>query len=143
MRLFQFGAFLDAALHQLADFFELWPRVNRADVGILVERIAHTQGLDPIAQFGNHSSINSLLHEKPRTGAAHVALVEIDSSNDAFDGLVDRGILENDIGRFAAKLEGKFWSAELPLFVVRFCIDPLQLHTGLGQRPRNQLSHFR
>ena len=60
---------------------------------------------DAIAQFADHGGKNSFLDEQARAGAANVALVEIDSGDDAFDGLVDRRVLENDVGRFAAQLE--------------------------------------
>ena len=48
---------------------------------------------------------DALLHEQPRAGAADVALVEEDPLDDALDGLVDRGVLEDDVGRLAAELE--------------------------------------
>jgi hypothetical protein len=37
----------------------------------------------------DHSSCDALLHEQAAAGAAHVALVEVDAVDDAFDGLVD------------------------------------------------------
>jgi predicted small secreted protein len=36
-----------------------------------------------------------------------VALVEEDAVDDALDGLVDRGVVEDDVGRLAAELEGQ------------------------------------
>jgi hypothetical protein len=36
-----------------------------------------------------------------------VALVEVDAVDDALDGLVDGGVLEHDVGRLAAELEGE------------------------------------
>src|SRR5439155_20164331 len=38
-------------------------------------------------------------------GAADVALVEEDAVDDAFDRLIDRGVIENDIGGFPAELQ--------------------------------------
>jgi len=35
-----------------------------------------------------------------------VALVEEDAVDDALDGLVDRGVVEDDVGRLATQLEG-------------------------------------
>ena len=49
--------------------------------------------------------VHALLHEQPRAGAAHVALVEEDAVDDALDGLVDRRVVEHDVGRLAAELE--------------------------------------
>ena len=47
-----------------------------------------------------------LLHQQPRAGAADVALVEEDAVDDALDRLVDRGVVEDDVGGLAAELEG-------------------------------------
>ena len=52
------------------------------------------------------SSYDALLDEQPRAGAADVALVEEDAVDDALDGLVDRGVVEHDVGGLAAELEG-------------------------------------
>ena len=57
-----------------------------------------------------------LLDQQPRAGAADVALVEEDAVDDALDRLVDRGVVEDDVGRLAAELQG----------------DPL---AGAGHRP--------
>ena len=46
-----------------------------------------------------------LLHEQPRARAADVALVEEDAVDDALDGLVERRVVEDDVGRLAAELE--------------------------------------
>ena len=46
-----------------------------------------------------------LLDEQARTGAADVALVEEDAVDDALDRLVERRVLEDDVGRLAAELE--------------------------------------
>ena len=45
---------------------------------------------------------------KTRAGAADVALIEINAGDDAFDGLIDRRVFENDVGGFAAELEREF-----------------------------------
>ena len=49
--------------------------------------------------------INSFLHEQPRAGAANVALVKINSVDDAFNGLVKRRVFEHNIRRLAAEFE--------------------------------------
>ena len=54
-------------------------------------------------------------------GAADVALVEEDAVDDALDGLVERGVVEDDVGRLAAELER----------------DPL---VGAGDGPRDRLA---
>src|ERR1035437_9024050 len=45
----KFRTFRHAALHQLADFFQLRFVVDRADVGVFIQRIAEAQGLDAVA----------------------------------------------------------------------------------------------
>ena len=49
---------------------------------------------------------DGLLHQQPRARAADVALVEEDAVDDALDGLVERGVVEDDVGGLAAELEG-------------------------------------
>ncbi len=53
----------------------------------------------------DHVLCHRLLHQQPRARTAHVALVEEDAVDDALHGLVDGGILEDDVGRLAAKLQ--------------------------------------
>ena len=40
-------------------------------------------------------------------GAADLALVEVDPVDDALDGLVERRVVEDDVGGLAAELEGE------------------------------------
>ena len=58
-------------------------------------------------RLGDHLVVHVLLHQQPRARAADVALVEEDALHDALDGLVDRGVVEDDVGRLAAELEGQ------------------------------------
>ena len=99
------GAFLDAGLDELLDLLELRPRVDRADVGVLVERVADPKGLQPILELGEQHVEDRLLDEQARAGAAHVALVEEDAVDHALDRLVERGVLEHDVRGLAAQLE--------------------------------------
>src|SRR5439155_27285977 len=46
-----------------------------------------------------------LLDEEARARAADVALVEVDTVDDSFDRLIERGVVEDDVRRLAAKLE--------------------------------------
>ena len=105
MRLRQLRAFVHAALHQLADFFELRPRIDRADVGVLVQRIADAQRLDAVAQFLDDRGIDSFLHEQPRTRATNMTLIKINSVDDTFDGLINRCVLEQNVRRLSAEFE--------------------------------------
>ena len=96
-----------AGVGQLADARELRGGVDRADVGVLVERIAEAQRRHALLQRRDHLVGDRLLHEQPRAGAADVALVEEDAVDDALDGLVERRVVEDDVGGLAAELEGQ------------------------------------
>ena len=99
------GAFFDTASHHLANLLELHLRVDRADVRVLVERIPETKSLDPIRELAEHRIRDRFLDEEPRARATDMALVEVDAADDPFDRLVDRRVLEDDVGGFAAELE--------------------------------------
>jgi hypothetical protein len=45
------------------------------------------------------------LHQQPAARAAHVALVEENAVDDALDRLVQRGVVEHDVGRLAPQLQ--------------------------------------
>ena len=55
--------------------------------------------------------INPFLHEQPRAGATNVALIEINSADDAFDGLINRRVLEQNVRRLAAEFERELLGA--------------------------------
>ncbi len=90
---------------QLGDLVELLARVDRADVGVLVERVAEPQGGQPPLEPVDHVLGHRLLHEQPRAGAADVPLVEEDAVDDPLDRLVDRRVVEDDVRRLAAELQ--------------------------------------
>ena len=88
----------DAVVLKLADLGAL--------EGSLVERIADDilagallEGLDKLV-------VDALLHIDARSGAAALAVVEVDAEVDPVDGLLDIGVVEHDIRRLAAQLEG-------------------------------------
>ena len=58
-------------------------------------------------QLGDDLLDHGLLHEQPRAGAAHVALVEEDAVDDALDGLIERRVVEDDVGGLAAELQAE------------------------------------
>ncbi len=108
-------AFLLADLQIFVDLLQLHFRIDRADVGVFIQRIADDQRLHAILQFADHRLINAFLHQQPRTGAADVALVEKDSVDDSFDGLIDRGVLENNVGRLAAEFQREMFFRTRPV----------------------------
>ena len=79
--------------------------LDRADVGVLVERVADAQRRHAPLQLVDDRLVDRLLHEEPRAGAADVALVEVDAVDDPLDRLVERGVVEDDVRRLAAELE--------------------------------------
>src|SRR5205823_3186185 len=95
-RLEHLRAFFDAALHELLNLLQLRARVDCADVGVLVKRIADAQRADAVAQLADDRLDDRLLNEEPRSGAADMALIEVDAVDDAFDGLIERRVLEDD-----------------------------------------------
>src|SRR5205807_457306 len=97
----------DPRLHQLLDLVELLPRVDGPDVGVLVEWIANSEGLEAVLQLVEDRLEHRFLDEQPRSRAAHVALVEVDAVDDAFDGLVEGRVLEHDVGGLPPELEGQ------------------------------------
>ena len=100
------GALGLADVGELADLGQLLGGVDRADVGVLVQRVADAQRGHPALEPLDHLVGDGLLHEQAGAGAADVALVEEDAVDDALDGLVDRGVVEDDVRGLAAELEG-------------------------------------
>ena len=107
--LVDFRAFADAAFHEFLDFFELLAGVDRADVGVLVERVADAEMAETHFQFAQDLFGDTFLHEEAGAGAADMTLVEENAIHDTFDGLVDGGVLEHNVRGLTAKLEGDFF----------------------------------
>jgi len=101
------GTLVLAALHELADPRQLLAGVDGADVGVLVEGIAEAQRAEPPLQRCDDLVCYRLLEQQSRSCAAHVSLVEEDAVDDALDGLVDRGVVEDHVRSLAAELEGE------------------------------------
>src|SRR6266852_67454 len=104
-RLVDLRALFLARLDELRDAVELHLRVDRADVGVLVERVADTERLEAALQLLDERLVDRLLREETGAGAAHVALVEVDAVDDSLDGLIERAVVEDDVRRLAAELE--------------------------------------
>ena len=81
--------------------------VDRADVGVLVERVAHPQQLDPAPQPLEQVVGDALLHQQARARAADVALVEEDPVHDPLDRLVEGRVVEHQVGALAPELQGQ------------------------------------
>ena len=88
--------------------FSSWAlRVDRADVGVLVERIADPDRRQAVLQLLDQRLDDRLLGQQPRAGAADLALVEVDPVDDPFDRLVERRVVEDDVRGLAAELQGQ------------------------------------
>ena len=99
------GALLVADPAELAHAVELLERVDRADVGVLVERVAEPQGREPRLEPLDDLVVDRLLHEQAAARAADLALIEEDARDDPVDRLLDGGVLEDDVRGLAAELE--------------------------------------
>ena len=84
---------LDSAVEGLVD--GIW--FNQGQVCCAGSRLLVQEGI-----------AEAFLHQQPRAGAADLALVEPDAVDQTFDGAVEIGILEDDEGRLAAKLQRQF-----------------------------------
>src|SRR3989442_13214202 len=104
-RLVDLGALFYARLHERRDLLELLLRVDRADIRVLVERIADAQGGHPSLERRDHRLVDRLLHEEARARAADMALIEVDPVDDSFHRLVERRVVEDDVPGLPAELE--------------------------------------
>ncbi len=85
--------------------FICFSEIHRAEHGGAIRRIAHAQRLGTDRQAFDHLVIDLLMHQHARTGRAHLTGVEEDSGSRRFRRRFDIGVIEDDIGGFAAKLE--------------------------------------
>ena len=102
----QFGALLNAGLHQGEDLFELGGVNLRTLLGGIFERIAHT------TLFGQRHTtlyeliVDRLVHERSTASTAHLTLVEKHGPMRDLHRLVQIGICTDHVRRFATQLEG-------------------------------------
>ena len=97
----------NAARHELTDALHLCLGVDRADVGVLIHRVADAQHRHAITETGEELVGDRLLHQEAAPGAADLALVEEDAVDDTFDRLVERSVFEDDVGRLPTELKGE------------------------------------
>ncbi len=100
-----------AGFDQAPDLVELGARVDRADVGVLVERVAHAQLAHARLELVEHACGHRFLDQQARTGAAHVPLVEENAADHAFHRLVECGVGEDQVRRLAAEFERELLAA--------------------------------
>src|SRR5690606_35894643 len=107
VRLVQLCTLLASGFQVARDPPELLAAVDRADVRVLVHRIADAQRGEPDPQLADHLAQDALLHVQPRSRAADVPLVEVDPLDDPLDRLVEARVLEDDVRALPAELEGE------------------------------------
>lgn len=88
----------DAVILKLADL--------RALESLVVEGVADLVGLGALLEGLNKLVIDALLNVDTGTGAAGLAVVEVDTEVDPVNGLLDIGVVEDNVGGLATKLEG-------------------------------------
>ena len=101
-------AFFLAFGEVVVDAVELGFAVDRADVGVFVHWVADAEAGHAEFEFLFDFVKNRFLHEQARARAADFALVEVDALDNAFDGLVDACVVEDDVRGLAAKFECEF-----------------------------------
>lgn len=90
--------FHDAVELQLADL--------RTLEGLLVEGVADVVGIGTGLEGLDELVVYALLDVDTGTGAAGLAVVVVDTKVDPVDGLLDVGVVEDDVGGLATKLQG-------------------------------------
>src|SRR5438105_2106419 len=88
--LIHFGASAYAGVDQFADPVELRLGIDRANIGVLVERIPHPQYIDAVLQLRDEHLGDRLLDKQSAAGAADMALIEEDAVYHPFNRLVHR-----------------------------------------------------
>ena len=100
------AAFLLADLHIFQNGFKLAGVYLRAHLGVVFPRQADFHFFKLFGQRGYEFVVNAFLHEDARTGTAYLALVEQNAFLRAFQGFVERHVVEEDVGRFATQFQG-------------------------------------
>ena len=77
----------------------------------LAVMLADSSQCDAIAKLAHERVKDSFFDEQPRTGATHMTLIEEDAANDPFNGLIERRIRKDNVGRFATELERELLAA--------------------------------
>jgi hypothetical protein len=99
------GAFVLADLEILLDFFNCALELI-APMSVFLSSGSPTMSVCMRScSLRQDGFVNAFLHEQARAGAADVALVEEDAVDDSFDGLVDGGVVEDNVRGLAAQFQ--------------------------------------
>lgn len=100
------GALLLALLDVAHDAVELQLADLGALEGVLVEGVADSVGGGALLEGLEELVVNALLDVDARAGAAGLAVVEVDAEVGPRDGLLNVGVVEDNVGGLATKLQG-------------------------------------
>src|SRR5207302_9020471 len=96
---------------------------------VLVQGIPDAERSQPAPELLEEGLQDGLLDQQAAPRAADMTLVEVDAVDDALDGLVERGVVEDHVGRLAAQLQRD------PLAGARkLTLDQLAYLGGSGER---------
>lgn len=95
-----------AGLDVAHDAVELQLRNLGALEGLLVEGVANLVLLGAGLESSHELVVDALLDVHTRTGAAALAVVVVDTKVDPVDGLLNVGVVEDNVGGLAAQLQG-------------------------------------
>ncbi len=85
-----------------------WAALLMAPTSVFLSmRIAHAERRQPLLEPLDERLRDRLLDQQPAARAADLALVEEDAVDDTLDGLVERGVIEHDVGGLATQLQGQ------------------------------------
>src|ERR1700722_2481268 len=99
------GAFFSADFEESFDAIELLLRYQRSNGALLIEGIAHRDALAKIRELADYFVVAFALHENARAGAADLARIEEHAHHRGRHGLIQVGVREDDIRRFAAEFQ--------------------------------------
>ena len=107
-----FAAGDDAAAFLLTDFdifqngFKLTGVDLRTHLGIVFPRQSDFDLFELFRQGVDEFVVNAFLYEDARASAAHLTFVEQNAFLRAFEGFIERHVVKEDVGGFAAQLQG-------------------------------------
>jgi hypothetical protein len=100
------GTLVLAGLDVAHDAVVLELRDLRTLEGLLVEWVTNLVLLSSLLEGSEELVVDGLLDEDTGTSTAALAVVVVDTEVDPVNGLLDVGVLEDDVGGLATKLEG-------------------------------------
>src|SRR3984957_1837165 len=99
------GAFVFGDFDVVEHLLELRSGRYRPDLSRVEQRVAHARSLSERDELVDELVVERTMDERARTRDAGLPRGCENARDHALDGVVDNGVLEHDVGRFAAKLE--------------------------------------